>query len=295
LDKLNVRYLDNTTVLREKYKQGENVFNQKYDANHWNYVGAYHGTNAILTELKNDLPSIHVNTQNDITITSAIRKTLMVSQFPINESVPIINMNNTATNITETYKKELELHNSYRSFGYYKNQLRTEENAPKALVFQGSYMNNYGYKFLTNAFSEYIHVHDYQNVIDFPYYINIFQPDCVVFEVAEYTFANTYFNQKKMESLSTNPVLSSLLINHQPQERLLPKNSFTIQKGQALTKIQWNHTENVEYAWLMLDKEYDFKTFENGHEITIPTPLYEQYKDSLQIYIKNDKGLILFK
>lgn len=66
---------------------------------------------------------------------------------------------------------------SYRGFGYYQNTKMLNEGAPRTLVFQGSYMNSYGSKFLSNAFSEYIHVHDYQNVIDFAYYFNIFQPD----------------------------------------------------------------------------------------------------------------------
>lgn len=34
-------------------------------------------------------------------------------------------------------------------------------------------MNGYGYKYLQNAFGEYIYVHDYQNILNFPYYYNI--------------------------------------------------------------------------------------------------------------------------
>ena len=44
------------------------------------------------------------------------------------------------------------------------NEDRKEEGAPKALVFQGSYMNGMGYKFLENSFGEYISVHDYRNI-----------------------------------------------------------------------------------------------------------------------------------
>ena len=44
-------------------------------------------------------------------------------------------------------------------------------------------------------------MHDYQNVLNFPYYVNMFQPDCVIFEVAEYTFSNEYFDYEKMKNL----------------------------------------------------------------------------------------------
>ena len=45
---------------------------------------------------------------------------------------------------------------------------------------------------------EYIGVHDYQNVLNLDYYFNIFQPS-IVFEVAEYTFSDSYFlDSRKM-------------------------------------------------------------------------------------------------
>ena len=36
LDKRNINYVNNTTILKEKEDAGENVFNKKFDANHWN-------------------------------------------------------------------------------------------------------------------------------------------------------------------------------------------------------------------------------------------------------------------
>lgn len=54
-------------------------------------------------------------------------------------------------------------------------------------------MNGHGDIFIANVLEEYIYVHNYQNVIKFPYYFNIFQPDCVIFEIAEYTFTEKYF------------------------------------------------------------------------------------------------------
>ena len=43
-----------------------------------------------------------------------------------------------------------------------------------------------GFKFLQTGLGEYIHVHNYENVLNFAYYFNIFQPECVVVEAAEY-------------------------------------------------------------------------------------------------------------
>ena len=72
-------------------------------------------------------------------------------------------------------------------------------------------MNVYGAKFLENSFAEYIAVHDYQNVMNLDYYFNIFQPDCVVFEVAEYAMLDDYFSFDTMKAMELNPALSSLM------------------------------------------------------------------------------------
>lgn len=54
---------------------------------------------------------------------------------------------------------------------------------------------------MASVFSDYIFVHDDQNVMDLPYYVDFFHPDCVVFEVAEYTFEDQYFSFERMQNL----------------------------------------------------------------------------------------------
>ena len=129
LDKRGVRYLDNTAVLREKFEEGIMVFNQKYDANHWNDWGAYYGTQAMLEELRKDLPSIHITQTEELDISETLETSLPVSEFPINEMVPSITVKTPVQNISGVYSKELELNPSYKIFGYYVNQTRLEEGA----------------------------------------------------------------------------------------------------------------------------------------------------------------------
>ena len=88
LDERGVRYVDNTQTLRTKTEEGEVVYNQKYDANHWNDLGAYYGTNAILEELQRDFPSVHVNGTADLNMDYELKTSLPVSEFPIHEMVP---------------------------------------------------------------------------------------------------------------------------------------------------------------------------------------------------------------
>ena len=68
LDDRGIRYVDNTELLKEKTAQGEVVFNQKFDAAHWNDLGAYYGTNSILAELQKDFSAIQLNSIDNFTV-----------------------------------------------------------------------------------------------------------------------------------------------------------------------------------------------------------------------------------
>ena len=286
IDEYGVNYVDNTVTLKNAYDQGEVVFNKKYDANHWNDLGAYYGVNAILNNLETLMPNIHINTFDEFDITQKLQTSLLVSKFTINEKVPEFTpVNNELRNISEEYRGEIELNPSYTAFGYYINEKRKESLSPKALVFQGSYMNGMGYKFSANSFGEYIYVHDYQNILDFDYYYNIFKPDCVIFEVAEYTFSNQYFDYEKMKNFKLQPTVKSVEANtNEILNSSLVDEQVTVNKGNSLTKISWNEEEEFEYVWLSLDEEYyDMKKTDNGYTLTVKNSDLEGNEGKIKI------------
>lgn len=298
LDGRGINYVDNTVILREKTAEGEAVFNKKYDANHWNDLGALYGTNEILAAMQEEIPQVHVNGEEDIVYDEILETTLPVSEFPIEEMVPSIEVLMSCDSLTEEYEEELSLNENYDAFGYYVNQERLDEGAPRALVFQGSYMNVYGYKYLENGLGEYIYVHDYQNVIDFPYYFNIFKPEYVVFEAAEYTFNNEYYDFERMAAMELNPTLESALDDSDDiEEKTLRKDSLTVEKGKKLTKIIWNTDSYLRRGWLRLggDVVYDLNWTESGYETTILTEEYRQYRDEMEIFAIEGNDTICYK
>ncbi len=287
LDAYDVNYVDNTVELINQKKAGNRVFNVKYDANHWNSLGAYYGTKSALLNLQQFLPKIQICSLDNMNRTLETFKYLPNSKFPINESAYWYSPKDLqVTDVTSTYKTEIQLHNSYRHFGYFVNDDAKALGAPKALVFQGSYMNVYGMQFFQNAFSEYISVHDYQNVMNFPYYFNIFKPECVVFEVAEYTFNQTYFDYEVLKRFSVNPTLDSLTATE--QAKLITSTDFTVQQGESLTEITFKPSTNLKYAWLKLGDEYDFIKKSNSYYLTVTNEVYELYKDqAVVVALKN--------
>ncbi|MDM8212006.1 alginate O-acetyltransferase AlgX-related protein [Mediterraneibacter glycyrrhizinilyticus] len=270
LDEKGINYVDNTDLLKEKTEEGEAVFNQKYNAGHWNDLGAFYGVNNILENLNNFIPTIHINTKDEFDITEKLNETLQVSRFPIHEYEPEFSPKCEITDLTEEFQDEVEIDYQYRTFIYTLNQTRKDEGAPKALVFQGSYMNGMGYKFLENSFGEYIAVHDYQNVTNFDYYYNIFQPDCVIFEVAEYTMTERYFSSDRMKNMDMNPAIDTFS-NLPTEEYDLNEDEIVTETGNELTKIRVSAIpEDTEYAYLLIgDKVFDLMKDEEGDGYTV--------------------------
>lgn len=255
LEERGIPYTDNTGVMRELASQGVAVFNRQYDAGHWNDLGAFYGTNAALAELKKQLPSVHVNQLSEFTQTAWTATSLPVSEFAIREEIPLLTAIEPYTDRSAPFA-ELAMDPSFPTHIHCAHPTRQAEGAPRALVFQGSYYNSYGWKFLANSFSEYDAVHDYQNVLNFSYYYHIFQPDCVIFEVAEYTFDPMYFDYEAMLDFDLPPL---------PEQVTPIEAQVSLNRGEYLTTVTVVPAEETEYLYLRAgDTLYDLAKGPNG-------------------------------
>ena len=302
LEERGVRYLDMTGLLRKLTEAGETVFDQKNDAGHWNELGAYYVTNAVLEELKTDFPGLRPLRLEDLEISETLQESLSVSRFEIHEWVPFITLPDRQQTIiiTEEMRSELELDPSYQEVGGWQDPERLAQGAPRTLMFQGSHMNASGRKFLRNALGEYDYIHNYQNVINFDYYFNIFQPECVVFEVAEFVLRfNSYFDQKNMSAFRLNPTLDSVLSRAGEPE---PLKGVSVQKGQALTKLLWTggpdwipEEREAPYVWAVLNgTPYDMRrSAGGGWEVTMKNEDWDRSGGAVGIAVLDGETVTL--
>ena len=200
LDEGGVRWVDTTEILTRKWNEGEKVFNPQYNAGHWNDLGAFYAVNEMLSALEDDFPALTPNELSEFSVRQKLNTSLPVSEFPISEYETVISRTAPVSDVTKDWADEVELSEEFRRFKYIRNEEQLEKGAPRTLVFQGSYMNEMGHVFLENRLGEYISVHGYQNVLDFEYYFDLFEPECVIFETAEYVFSDYYYSQERMES-----------------------------------------------------------------------------------------------
>ncbi len=277
-----INYIDNTEELKKR-RDTEQVYNRQYDAGHWNDIGAFYGVNNLLEFINKDYSKVLPHDIRDFEVTREVKKYLPTSKFEVNEEVPILNLRQRYSDLTKKYDKEIKRDIQQNHFSYIKG---TREDLPKALVFQGSYLNGRE-KYLADRFSEYIAVHNYQNIFDIDYYYNIFQPDIVVFEVAEYTINNTYFTLEKMKNMKLNPVLQDAI--SYIDEGVV---QYSIVKGEAIDKIKFKGLpNNIDYVYLKIrDKIYDIKYIDGEYVLSVDNELVTLNGDEEIIFTSRNDG-----
>ena len=290
LTERNIKWIDNADRLKEASNY-EMVYNKEYDAGHWNDTGAFYGTNNILELISKDFPNVLPHTKKDFTISEENRQYLPTSKIEVNELVPVYTLNESnIQDLTSEFDPLITRDAQQNHFAYFKNNNETAKNLPKALVFQGSYLNGRE-KYFEDRFKEYIAIHNYQNIFDIDYYFNIFQPDIVIFEVAEYTIHNQYFSYEKMEGMQLNSPFNT-------EHTLEQGNKKPVKiEGNLISKVSVeDENEEIEYAYLKSNnKYYDFKKNEKTLQLTLLTTNLNS-KDLYIIYKKyNDKQFYTFK
>ncbi len=281
MKKEGINCVDNTDTLILKHLSGESVFNKKYDIFHWNDLGAFYGVNNIIENIVSH-GELLPNSKDEFNIEVKSRKELPLSRYEIDEKEEVFLPKSNIENLSSEYDGELYTGSNHSGFGYYVNQnkLNKKDRIPKILVFQGSYMNGMGEKFLKNAFYEYVFVNGYDNLVDMDYYVNIFKPDLVILDVEEDTFLDGYGYESNM----TNKVFN---VGFNRDELSCIADCFDkviVTRGKKLTKIVLKEVPSgVKDMYLEIGGNvYDVVTNVLGEKMV--TIMNEDYSDDISFY-----------
>lgn len=255
LSEYGIRYVDNLRYLKELSKTLQ-VFNPKYDAGHWNDVGAFCATNNMLSRIALDFPAVKTHELSDFNIDTVLQKSLPVSLFVINEKVPEYTLReDTAKGVSEKYHG-IELHPKYQYFASYQTDNTL---CPDVVFFHGSYYNSRN-KFYRDRFHQVTGIHNYQNFLNFDYYFNLFRPDCVIFETAEYTLHTGFFDKEVLRTKHLNLPYDS--VKQKPHERFSVSDlqDYREEDREELVKVSFSVPEDMAFGYLFVGKtEYDLQ------------------------------------
>jgi hypothetical protein len=139
-------------------------------------------------------PDLYIPRFEDYLQVPEVYTTLPASNYPIYEEGVVYQLRDSSWTPEWVYDYDGQVLRaaSQTSFRHYQNPQRPS--APVLLAFTGSYFNNQDH--LTNqAFSESTFVQNYYNITNLAYYYNLFSPDIVIVDSADYTIQGQYFPQ----------------------------------------------------------------------------------------------------
>lgn len=177
----------------------------------------------------------------------------------------------------------VRLDHNYRSFGVFENGNLESDKLPRVLFFHGSYYNSRT-RFYDTSFRETYQVHNYQNFIDLDYYFNLFQPDYVILETAEYATTRGYFSIDRLQEKHLNPLYES--VKNMPHIEIeLDSLPYILNTEDAITTISLESEDNYEYGYLLLNgKEYDLQISDATAQCTVQTEWLDE-NSAEDIYI----------
>lgn len=286
LDRYGVHYIENIDLLTEKSWE-EQVYNVKYDAGHWNDLGCFYGTNHLLSIVSLYYPAVTPLTLDDFTIGTKLETTLPVSQYAIHEEVPLFTNNRLSEVVYLTdFYADIQLNPGYRNFSY---AVYPDTSLPDVLFFHGSYYNGERTKFYQTSFHESIGVHNYQNFLNLDYYVNIFQPDIVLLETAEYATTRDYFSFEVLNEKILNAPYET--VREQPHDSYLLLDLdpiIEIYEASALTSIEFQVNSSVAFGYALTeDQQFDLQITEETAYLTIKT---EDFTNAMEIALFSSRS-----
>ena len=251
LNNRNIRFI-NTEIdlLNSQYP----TFNKKYDPNHWNNYGALVATNQLLEAIQLEHPDVRPNDSTDYSVYSKIESFLPESVFRIDESVNYLIHNEYHSLKHVDLANELLVDPSFHYITYTLNE--SAQSSKRALVFRGSYYitDSMEDKFISPAFSETLFVHNYANILNYEYYINVFQPDIVIFESVEYTLGEYFFSEYAMNQKILEKNTTSALDSSKTNVNL----SIFDNEDNEIESLILNNTNNIQVIEFFIEKNLDY-------------------------------------
>ena len=253
LQDAEVEYLDLTETLVQAKESGHQVFNVFYDPGHWNTEGAFIGSNAILAKLAEMGIDVEQCDFKDYNVDKVFVEYQTSSVYPINKYFDryVHKQDGSEAVRLPEYEDALEVNEWAPQRYIWQNE--SLEDGANLLMFQGSYFNNEGTS-LYNQFNRANLVHDYLNVMNLAYYIDVFQPDVVIFESADYAVRDGYYNEWDLTYADLPPVFADTYDSSWFYWGYAPVEEITFAADAAIANLSIPYdTSCVEYAYVEID------------------------------------------
>lgn len=235
------------------------IYNKKYDSAHWNDLGAFFGLKLVSEKFASVDSTAPILSEEDFKLSYEQKDKIEFLDVPIEDTIPIYSpvkkrkLKSDALLLGET---QVILGTSMQH--YYNKKAKTDKTI---LIFHDSFLQD-NHKFFTYDYKE-VYMVSRQNYEAVQYYVNLLEPDFVLFENAERAFADDlhaydrlrdityqipYGAAKTSEPSESSANIGISLEGLQVQNGLLEGTDLTPVPGQAVLSIsaQFMYDSNIE-------------------------------------------------
>ena len=265
LEDSNVEHLDLTDSLRKAKEEGTEVFHTFYDPGHFNTAGAFVASNAILERLGEMGVNVEQADLSDYYVEEKHVTNLPASVYPLDMYVDrYVHVEDGTEAVDQVqYKQDLDV--SAYSTDVWNWVNPSVDSDADLLMFQGSYFCSQG----TSMYNQFPHaalVRAYCNVLAAQYYIDVFQPNVVVFEAADYTIRDGYYNTWDLTIADLPPVFSDTYSEEDFQAANSPIDSLSFSQDTVVANFLLPcDTQDIKYAYVQMGGiMYECVVRENG-------------------------------
>lgn len=252
-DANGVNYLDLTDSLLDAKENGTQVFHVFYDPGHFNTQGAFIASNAILQRLEEMGVDIDQADLSDYEAVDVHITNLPASAYPLDMNVQRYTHLENGTQAVSMPDKISNLEYSPYSDIVTQWENDSVDNDTHLLMFQGSYFDSQGTS-IQHQSAQTNTVRAYVNVLNAMYYIDIYQPDVVVFEAADYTVRDGYYNISELEAADLAPEFTQHYSRDSFELVEAPTESIAFDQSLPIANLSLPcDTEDIRYAYVEVD------------------------------------------
>ncbi|MBQ5676925.1 MAG: hypothetical protein IIV45_18010 [Lachnospiraceae bacterium] len=276
LEEANVPYVIPIAEYQEA-KKTQQIYNKKYDCAHWNDLGKMIAVKLVDEKLREQGLDVPVIKEEDYYLGYEVRNQLEFVPISIDEQVPVYQLKE-SLELWEDYYLTSNMHRIEGTSAQFYGNVNAKTKK-KLLVFHDSFLQD-SKEYYCARYSQVVFV-SRQNYENLQYYVNLIQPDAVVFENAERAFVDDLYAYINLAAVKYQPAYESfgeLGKASENQENAVKQSDFSVEiteaEGATANSNQVVTDSNVSYCVLKGRVQLPDYLAENGKNLQ----LYAKYK-----------------
>lgn len=250
----------------QEAKKTQQIYNVKYDSAHWNDLGKMIAVRLADEQLSAQGLEVPVIDEGDYKLTYEQRSQLEFVEIPIDEQVPVYRLEKTPY-LTDDFMFTSQTYLvPGTSFQYFYNKKSLTDKT--VLIFHDSFLQD-SEEFYCRRYRR-VYFISRQNYESLQYYVNLINPDAVIFENAERAFVDDLYAYTNLANVKYEPAYTSY------QDLSKEKKEFA---------IEITHMQNASYDGenIIVDTSGEFYVISG--KVKLPADLAGK-GDKLRLYIK---------